>query len=105
MGTGKGGKYQLPGIRMPWIHLHLRTALAHLCDGLDIFNLQFRIDALREHVVGNVQDIHITGALSISQKRSLHALRAGQKRQLRSRNPGSPVIMRVQGNQYIFSVF
>ena len=80
---------------MARVNLHFRTALIHLCNGTDILNSQLRIDSLGEHVVGQGQNIHISCTLTVAEQRSLHTLSPCQKRQLRGRHPGTPVIVRV----------
>ena len=54
MGTGKCGKYQLACIRMSRINGHLCAALANLGDLLYIFQIQLRVDTLREHIVSDI---------------------------------------------------
>ena len=54
MGTGKCGKYQLACIRMSRINGHLCAALANLGNLLYIFQIQLRVDTLREHIVSDI---------------------------------------------------
>ena len=54
MGTGECGKYQLSCIRMTRVDGHLGAALVYFRDLTDILNVQFRGDALGEHIVSDV---------------------------------------------------
>ena len=93
MGPGKSGEYQLAGIGMTHVNLHFAAALVYVNDFPDIFDVQFRIHPLGEHVVRNSQDIHIAGTLSIAEKGSLHAVRPCQQSQLCGGHAAAPVIM------------
>ena len=105
MGTGECGKYQLSCIRMSRIHRHLGTALADLRNLFDILNFQSGIYPLGEHIVCNIQNIDVTGTLSVAEQRSLDTFRPGHKRQLCRCNAGSPVIMGVYAQDNAVAVF
>ena len=77
MRTGKCGKHQLSRIRVTFRDVHLGAALVHLRDGADIFDVQLRIDSLREHIISQSQNIYIACPLSVAKQGSLHPLGAG----------------------------
>ena len=54
MRTGKCSKYQFTGIWMTHINVHFITSLVYIDDLIYIFNLQFRIDSLGEHIISNI---------------------------------------------------
>ena len=78
--SGKGGKYQLSGIWVANMNRNLCTTLADLNHFIDIFQVQFRIDALRKHIVGNRRNIYVSGTLPISKQSSFDPIAASQKR-------------------------
>ena len=90
---------------MALIDTHLGALLAHFHDLIDILKVQLGIDTLGEHVVGDCQDIDITGPLAVAKKRTLDALRAREKRELRRRDAASPVIVRVYAQDDAVPVF
>ena len=104
VGSGEGGEDQLARIGMSRVDLHLRAALVDLGDLLLIGDVQVRLDALGEHVVCHGQDVHIAGALAVSEQRALHAVRACQQRQFRRRHAGAPVVVGMDGNDHAVAV-
>lgn len=76
MGAGERSKYQLSSVRMTRIDMHLCAALVNLRDLLDVADLKLRIDSLGEHIVGNGQDIHVAGTLTVSEQGSFNAVSA-----------------------------
>ena len=95
MGTGECSKYQLSSVRMTRIDMHLCAALVNLRDLLDVADLKLRIDSLREHIVGDGQDIHVSGTLTISEQGSLNAVSACKHCKFCSSDTCSAVIMRM----------
>ena len=67
MRTGKCGKYQLTGIGVSRVDIHLTASFINLDNIVDALQVKLRIYALREHVVGNGQNIHVTGALTVTE--------------------------------------
>ena len=43
MGTGKGGKYQLSSVWVPWRNLHTGGFLVHLCNSWQVGEIQLRV--------------------------------------------------------------
>ena len=54
MGTGECGKYQLAGIRMSRMDRDLAASFVNIDNLVDMSDFQLRIDALGEHVVGDI---------------------------------------------------
>ena len=74
MRTGKGCKYQLAAVRMAGMNVHLCAPLVNLADLLDILNRKLRIDPLRKHIIGDIQNVHISGPLSVAKQRPFHTV-------------------------------
>ena len=68
MGTGKSGEYQLARIGMSCINRHLAASFIYFNNFIDMLNVQFGIDSLGKHVVGNREQIHVSGAFSVSEQ-------------------------------------
>ena len=45
----------------------LAASFVNFNDFIDMFNVQLRINALREHIIRNVQNIHITRTFTVSE--------------------------------------
>ena len=57
-----------------------------------------RFYTLRVHIVSHGQNVHIAGALAVSEERSLDAVRARKQRELGRRNAGAAVVVRVDAD-------
>ena len=93
MRSGKCGKYQFTGIWMAHRYIHLAASFVYFFDLCYIFNIEFRIDSLGKHIVGNGQNIQISGSLPVSKQSSLHTIRSRKKCKLGCRNACTSVIM------------
>ena len=58
---------------------NLTTSFIKFNNLIHMFNLKFRINTLRKHIISNGKNIHITGSLTITKKSSLYSLCAGKK--------------------------
>ena len=105
MGAGEGGKHQSSRVGRPLIDVHPGTLLVGLADGRHVGEVQLRVDAVGVHVHGQGDDVHIAGALAVSEERSLYPVRPGQQCQLRIRHAGSPVVVGVQRHGHMLPVF
>ena len=54
MGTGECGKYQFAGIRMSRMDRDLAASFVNTDNIVDMSDFQLRVDALGEHVVGDI---------------------------------------------------
>ena len=57
-----------------------------------------RLYALRIHVVSHGQNVHVAGALAVSEKRALDTVRTRKQRELGRRNTGAAVVVRVDAD-------
>ncbi len=55
------------------------------------------IDALREEVERDRDQVDVAGALAVAEERALDPLRAGHEAELGGRDGGAPVVVRVHG--------
>ena len=93
MRSGEGCKYQLAGIRMSGVNLHLTASLIYFNTLVHMLNGQLRINALGEHVIGYIHDVHIAGPLTVAEQSTLHAFGTGKQSQLRTGYPRTSVIV------------
>ena len=70
MGAGKCRKHQISGVWLARVDLHAGQSLVGLTDLWHIREIQFRIDPMGKHVHRDRDDIHISGALPVSEQRS-----------------------------------
>ena len=96
--TGKSGEYQLAGIRMPLVNLHLGAGFIDMPDVVDIGEVQLGVHALGIHIHGHYHNIRITGALAVAEEGALHPLCASHETQLCGRYAAAPVIVGVEAD-------
>ena len=82
MGAGERGEHEVARVRMTLGDLDLVAVLDGLADLGNVRIVDLRIDALREHVQTQRDQIHVAGALAVAQQAALHAVSAGQHGQL-----------------------
>ena len=83
----------------------LTAAFIEFYDLIDMFDLQFRIDPLREHIISNIHDIHVTGTLSVAEQCAFHTFRPCQHSQFGACHAGAPVIVGMHAENNTLSVF
>jgi hypothetical protein len=54
------------------------------------------VDALAEHVHGQVDDVHVAGPLAVAEERALDPVRAGHQAELGRGHGRAAVVVRVQ---------
>ena len=105
MRSGKCCKYKSSTVWASLINLHSCTFLINLTDMWHIRKIDLRIHALGIHIHTQCYNIHITGTLAISKESTLNSVSACQKAHLGICNTASTVIVRMKGNDYVFTVF
>ena len=105
MRTGKCSKYQRTTVWISFIDLHASVVLIAIADLGHIGKVKFRIHTLGIHIHGNSNNIHITGTLTVSKQSSFYTVSSSQKSHLRIGYPTASVVMGMQGNQHVFSIF
>ena len=58
-----------------------------------MLDIQLRVNALGKHIIGDGEQIHVSGTLPVSEQSPFHPLGSGKKGQLGACHTGSPVIM------------
>ncbi len=96
MGTGKGGKYQIPGIRGTVAHMHSRQSFISFPDARHIRKIKQRINPVGKHIHGNRYNIHISGTFPVSKQRTLNPVCPGKDSKLCIADAAAPVIMRMK---------
>ena len=104
MRTGEGRKYQRTGVRLSRRNRHLRAALIDFLDAVDILERKLRIHALREHVIGERQDVDITRTLTVSEERTLDTVCTGKQCKLCGRDTLTTIVVRVHGQNHLLTV-
>ena len=108
MTARESGKHQRTGIGRTGVHVHPGALFVHLRKVRHIRKIKLRIHAVGIHIHGKRDDIHVSGALSVAEKRSLHPVGTGKKRKLGIGNAGTSVVVRVKrkGNKFpVLEVF
>ena len=71
---------------------------------VDLRQVEARIDALREQVQRDRDDVDVAGPLAVAEQRSLDPLRARHQPQLGGRDGGAAVVVRVNGEDAAVAV-
>ena len=71
---------------------------------VDVGEVELGVHSLGEHVEGEGHDVHVAGALPVSEQGPLDPLRPGHERELRRRDPGPPVVVRVEAEDDALAV-
>ena len=96
--AAEGGEDQFAGVRLARRHGHAGAALIHFADGVEVGEIELRVDAVHVEVQRHGDDVEIAGALAVAEERAFDAVRAGQQAQLRGRHAGAAVVVRVQAD-------
>ena len=103
MPGGESGENKPAQIGVPLADLHPCTALVDLRDLVNIVEIQSRINALGVQIARHCHKVHVSGALTVSSERSLHALGTGHQRQFRAGGTAPSVIVRVHTQDHAVS--
>ena len=96
MAAGKGGMDQLSSIGMTFRHRQLVAELRRLDQLVNVGEGQGRVDALREHVQPQRDDIDISGPLAIAEQRAFYPVGARHQAKLGRGHGAAAVVMRVK---------
>ena len=83
----------------------MSRTFVHLNNLIHLFKIELRIHTLAVHVHRHSEDVHITGALTITKKRALNTIGAGKQGELRSRYSATSVVMGMNRNQHGIASF
>ena len=71
---------------------------------VDVGEVELGVHSLGEHVEGEGHHVHVAGALPVSEQGPLDTVRSGHERELRRRDPGPPIVVRVEAQDDALAV-
>ena len=74
--------------------------LGHPAQRVDVADVELGVDALAEHVHGQVDHVHVAGPLTVAEERALDAVGAGHEAELGRGHGRAAVVVRVQGQDH-----
>ena len=104
MRAGERREDQVSSIRLANMNRNFRTRLRYFDNFRHIFEVEPRIDTLREQIHGHGNHIAITCSLAVTKQRSFYPLSACHQAQFRGGNTRAPIIMGMQANDGLFSI-
>ena len=96
-------KYKLTAVRLTFVNLHSGNSLINFSYFRHIFKIKPRIHPLRKHIHTQCYNIHVTGSLSVSEKRSLYSVSAGKQTHFTVGDRTASVVMRMERDYNIFA--
>ena len=88
---------EVAGVRMTRMDGQLVALLDDRARLVDLREVELRVDALRQQVERDRDEVDVARALAVAEQRSLDALGAGHQPQLGRRDRGAAVVVRVDG--------
>ena len=82
------------------MHGQRRAEFRRADHGADVTEVETRIDPLRIQVHRERHEANIAGALAVAEETTLDAVRAGHHGELRGRDAGAPIVVRMNGNDH-----
>ena len=104
MRAGERGVDQFADVGVALMHRQLVAVLDDLLDRVDVAEIELRIDPLREQVQRHGDDVDVAGALAVAEQRPFDPLGAGHQRELRRRDGGAAIVVRVDREDHARSV-
>ncbi|CAM5322131.1 hypothetical protein SSTU70S_05177 [Stutzerimonas stutzeri] len=98
--AGKRGVDQIADVGMARMDRQLIAFLDHLAHGIDVGEVQLRIDALGVEVQRHGDEVDVAGGLAVTEQAAFDPVGAGHKAQLGRRHAGTAVVVGVQADQY-----
>src|SRR3954468_2424190 len=96
--TAEGGKDQFSRVGLARGHGHAGATLVNLAKGIEVPEIQFRINSVHVEVEGDGNDVEIAGALAVAKKRALDTIRPGKKPELGRGHASATIVMGVQAD-------
>ena len=104
MRTGECCEYQLATVRRTHWNFHVSEFFVHFYDFLHVFEVQLRVNAVGEHVQRQCNDVAVTCSFAVTEECAFDSVAACQQTQFCVRYACSSVVVRVQGDDNVFSV-
>ncbi len=92
--------HQITDIGVARVYRQLVAFLHHLAHGVDVGEVQLRVDALGVHVQRHGDQVDVAGALAIAEQAAFDAISAGHQAQLGGGHAGAAVVVGVQADQH-----
>src|SRR5690606_35602278 len=97
VGAGEGRVDQVAHVRVARVDVHLVAVLPRATDLVDVGEVDLRVDALREQVHAQGDQVDVAGALALPEQAALDAVGAGHDGQFGGGHGGAAVVVRVDG--------
>ena len=104
MRAGEGGVDELADVGRAGRHIHLCRTLDRTADLVDVGDVEHGVHALAEQVEGQGHQVHVTGALAMTEQAPLDAIGAGQQAELGGGHARSAVVVVVNGQAHALAV-
>ena len=91
---------QIADVRMSRLHRQAVAMLRDATQGIDVTQIELRVDPLAEQVHSQVHDVHVAGPFSVAEECALNSVRACHQAELGGCHRGPPVVVRVQGQNH-----
>src|SRR6185312_2177023 len=86
------------------VHLELIAVLGGALDGVEVAEVDLRVDALSEQVDAECDQVDVAGTLTVAEQAALDAVGAGHVAELGRGDRGSAVVVRVQSEDAVLQV-
>ena len=94
--TRKSRVDQFTHVRVTGVNWQTIGVLGDVTNLVNISNVKFGVDALREEVESESNDVHVSGSLPVPEEGSLDAVGPGEDPQLGRRDRRSAIVVRMQ---------
>src|SRR5699024_9378819 len=93
--AGESGVHQVPAVGVPRVYVHLGAVHHRATDLVDVGEVDHRIHTLGVQVHAQGDQVHVAGALPLSEQAPFHPVGAGHHGQFRGCHGGAAVVVRV----------
>jgi hypothetical protein len=90
--AGERRVHEVAHVRVTGVHRQAVAVLGHSAQGVDVGDVELRVDALAEQVHRQRHDVDVAGALPVAEQRALDPVGAGHHTQLGGRH-GAPAVV------------
>ena len=98
--AGEGRVDELAGVGMPRVDGQLGAEHGDVADLVDARQVELGVDALREEVERQRDQVDVAGALAVAEERALDPLATGHQRELGRRHRSAAVVVRMQADDH-----
>ena len=104
MRAAEGGVDEVARPRAALVHGQLVAVLGGAADLVEVAEVDLRVDALREQVDAQRDEVDVAGALAVAEQAALDAVGAGHVAELGGGDRGAAVVVRVQRQDHVLAV-